>query len=401
MNGASYFQLLNPLICMIFAGGFVAIYRRDRRLKSAALLAASYALASIGFLLDFLVRDAVGPYAGSFVSNVPLLLSILLCASAAHERYGAPLPLRAGAVVTTFTFMAVGGAIWAYGPHSFERALAMNTGAAAAFALALPPLWRKRRETVARVLLVLFALSAAQCVFRTVGVSLSVGVHDEAVSYSNSLYALTLHFTSALSALSLATTFFFALGVDLVLNLDRRAKSDPLTGLLNRDGLAQDFARVAAECFPRGLPVSVIVADIDRFKSINDTFGHAAGDTVIAALARLLKEADPSATVARLGGEEFVAVLPRADVAAARLYAEGVRTAFAALRMNEVDAPVSASFGVAGIREGRASEALAHALRAADAALYRAKETGRDRTCLAGLSVDAEAATDEAAIKAA
>lgn len=149
---------------------------------------------------------------------------------------------------------------------------------------------------------------------------------------------------------------------------------DPLTGLLNRRGL--DAAeRVDAEAKTLG---SVICADLDHFKRVNDRHGHAVGDRVLVAVADVLagtvRRGD---SVARTGGEEFVVILPGAPLSAAMRIAESARVAIAGLR---VEAPegvvqITSSFGVT---ERRADETHEQAVVRADAALYSAKRGGRN-----------------------
>ena len=199
MDKSSYFQLLNPIILLIFAGGFAAIYRSDRRLESAWWLGVGYATGAFGFVMDFFVRDAAGPYLGSYVSNVPFMLGLVLISTAIAVRYGRPVPWMLGAIVFAGTISAMSVALL-FDPHSFHRG-----------------------RTLERFLLAVVALSVLQSFVRPLVVAGIVGVHEDAVTYSNSLYALTLHLVSAICAISLAVTLFFALGMDLVRNLHRRA----------------------------------------------------------------------------------------------------------------------------------------------------------------------------------
>ncbi|TIO39496.1 MAG: GGDEF domain-containing protein, partial [Mesorhizobium sp.] len=123
-------------------------------------------------------------------------------------------------------------------------------------------------------------------------------------------------------------------------------------------------------------PVALVIADLDHFKRINDSYGHACGDRVIETFAGLLREAAAEHHVAgRIGGEEF-AILPGTNLAAARLFAEGARSAFGGLPIEGLPADhrCSASFGVA---ELAVDEDFSDLLRRADEALYAAKNAGR------------------------
>jgi len=148
--------------------------------------------------------------------------------------------------------------------------------------------------------------------------------------------------------------------------------------LLNRRGFEVKAAMLLEQCAKGKLPVALVIADLDRFKTLNDRYGHAAGDRVIVEFSGLLKTAAGARGVAgRLGGEEFAVVLPLADPAAARLLAEAVRALFAAepIQGLPTDVRVTASFGVAA-RCGE--EGLGSLMRRADEALYHAKTHGRD-----------------------
>jgi diguanylate cyclase (GGDEF)-like protein len=157
--------------------------------------------------------------------------------------------------------------------------------------------------------------------------------------------------------------------------LREEAKTDGLTGLLNHRG-SQERLRAALE-HSDGSPVSVVVLDLDHFKRVNDRYGHAEGDRVLAAAAaRLRSVTRETDAVGRLGGEEFVLVLPGLDAAEARDVAERARAAVADVSVG--GKPLECSAGVAAhpADAGGAAELLA----AADAALYAAKDGGRRQT---------------------
>ncbi len=201
-------------------------------------------------------------------------------------------------------------------------------------------------------------------------------------------YAIVSNLALAIVTMSTATILMLTLVADLVSDLTRKSQRDPLTGLLNRRGLNARLSHNGISAEHGMQPVSVVIADIDHFKAVNDIHGHAIGDKVIQRFARLLEAAAGGQhLVSRIGGEEFAIVLPACDVAMARMFAEGVRTVFAETAISELPShPVSASFGVAGWRRGAP---LDQAISAADTALYRAKRAGRNRVQVAGNSQQA------------
>ncbi len=158
-------------------------------------------------------------------------------------------------------------------------------------------------------------------------------------------------------------------------NAREMALTDPLTGLPNRRH-AWIFLEAAHAGAARGIPMTVVLFDIDHFKSFNDRFGHAAGDRALRALGRVLQEQTRRMNIsARHGGEEFLSVLVNSDAEGAVVFAERVREA---LREEAVGPePITVSGGVAECLDGGGTPDLV--LESADRALYRAKREGRDR----------------------
>jgi len=160
--------------------------------------------------------------------------------------------------------------------------------------------------------------------------------------------------------------------------LMHEALRDPLTGLANRRAIMQDGGRVLTEAHFTGEPATLFIVDVDHFKRVNDTWGHAFGDRVLqevgAQVRRLLREED---LWGRLGGEEFVALLPQADAPEALRAAERVRQGIEGLAVGEEGVQVTASIGVASFPvDGTTLDAL---LETADHRMYAAKERGRNR----------------------
>lgn len=156
--------------------------------------------------------------------------------------------------------------------------------------------------------------------------------------------------------------------------LERMARTDPLTGLANRRHFDQRLAALAAESRANGSPLSLLVCDVDHFKRINDAVGHAEGDAVLVGVARRLADAvDAGALVARWGGEEFVCGV-RLDPTAALDLAERIRDR---VRVEPIAGhAITVSIGVAPVHPMRGTRT---AFLLADAALFRAKQAGRDR----------------------
>lgn len=168
--------------------------------------------------------------------------------------------------------------------------------------------------------------------------------------------------------------------------LRQQSIRDPLTGLFNRRYLEESANRELTRCARRDLPLSMLMLDIDNFKSFNDINGHAAGDAVLSHFGQLLQSMSRGEDIAcRYGGEEFTLILPevRLDVASTR--AEEIRQAVEAMQiphLGKLLPQVTVSIGVAAFPvHARAPEAL---MQIADEALYRAKRAGRNRIEVAG-----------------
>jgi diguanylate cyclase (GGDEF)-like protein len=162
-----------------------------------------------------------------------------------------------------------------------------------------------------------------------------------------------------------------------------QASTDGLTGLMNR----RTFETTARPIVSRGGPFAVVMADIDHFKTVNDTLGHAAGDRALALFAQLLRAHLRSEDLlARYGGEEFVMLLADTSIQEAAAILDRFRARLAEVTNMQPPA-LTASFGVVG---AGSSDSLAGLVRRADAALYRAKEEGRDRVVIDDRGPDVE-----------
>ena len=159
-----------------------------------------------------------------------------------------------------------------------------------------------------------------------------------------------------------------------------QATHDSLTGLLSRGAILDMLERELARCRRNGTPLAIALADIDQFKLVNDQHGHQTGDSVLVEVAHrmtsVLRESD---AVGRVGGEEFLTVLPGADPAAAVASAERIRARLSTTLIETVTSPLSVtlSIGVAVTHDGAVTTDIL--ISTADRALYLAKQEGRDR----------------------
>lgn len=166
-------------------------------------------------------------------------------------------------------------------------------------------------------------------------------------------------------------------------SLHDMATRDPLTQVANRAEFDRVLDLFVAAHLESKRPCALVMADIDRFKNVNDTYGHQAGDAIIQSFARLLQNScRPGDLVARYGGEEFVLLCAECDNATAARRAEEIRLAFSELRQTMMDGRcATASFGVTEVQPGDTSDTF---LRRSDRGLLQAKETGRNRVVQLG-----------------
>ena len=180
---------------------------------------------------------------------------------------------------------------------------------------------------------------------------------------------LTEHLALAIANLNLRET------------LRTQAIRDPLTGLFNRRYMEESFEREFRRAVRKEVPLAILMIDIDHFKRLNDTFGHEAGDAVLRELAKLFRAHLRAEDIAsRYGGEEFMLILPETDLVAASECAKRLIEAIHAMQVQHYGQTlrdITLSVGLACFpQHSNTEDAL---MRAADGALYRAKEKGRDR----------------------
>lgn len=377
MGNSLFIALLNPAISLVLAVAFVAIwtYRRRNYLMVASV---GYVMSGVGFLMQYF--DIPGAFEfGRMVSAAAFLIAALCLAVAILSHFGRPVPAVA------FGVLGIGGFLvfcWfmLVSPNLTWRIYTLNFaigGICLFIATELRLIWRT--GLVEKILFVLCLLSAASFFLRTI---IAMRLHGGAYQTYDGLYT-SPYWTStllchALLSLLIALTLLASAALDVVASLKAETHTDPLSGLLNRRGFEEKGRMLLERCQKAGFPVSLVLADLDHFKSVNDIYGHAVGDKVIADFAAKLRTAAGARGVAgRIGGEEFAVLLPVADLASARLLAEAVRSIFSLTGIEGLPPTrrLSASFGVATRNKG---EDLNLLMRRADEALYQAKKNGRD-----------------------
>lgn len=378
MGGAVFILAINMSVAGLLATAFFLVGLYDRSQSSSRWLAFAYLCGVAYYAVEAAIpffEDARLPVVFGFA--VFLLATVLFNAGVARK-YGVRCPWRLMAALFFISVAAV-AAVQELPRQSFPRMMAYQAPFATMQAVAVAMiLSRRARRMIDTGFAFLLAASAVHFLMKPFLAQAVGGWGADPQAYLNSSYALFSQTTGVVFSLAVALTILVILVRDTFLEMAARSETDTLSGLLNRRGFERRADAAMASAVDQGLPVSLVIADIDHFKSVNDSYGHAAGDNVIAAFAAFLGTAASDHHVAgRIGGEEFAIVLPGTNLTAARLFAEGARSALAAIPVEGLpeDRRVTASFGVAELLPGEGFPSL---MRRADAALYEAKNNGRD-----------------------
>ncbi len=226
------------------------------------------------------------------------------------------------------------------------------------------------------VLLFTFALSRRMA---NVGSILLLLMISALVYYYIGL-AYTIRFFITLTLTIVLANIVLSIIVDLHRRLLDQALVDPLTGVFNRRHMERCLSDAVERLRRNAAPTSLLLIDVDRFKSINDQFGHATGDSVLRGIVSLIQKRSRKLDLLfRIGGEEFMLLLPDTQEAAVAVVAEELRASTAESRLLE-DWQVTLSIGVAELRPGESPDSW---MKHADDALYAAKKAGRNRVVCA------------------
>lgn len=386
--------LITPMMAAVFMTVFLVLWKRGRMGRYVLAFAGAYFFFGLGFLATHLVPDT----GASYVFPLTQLLYSLGCVCAvwgAANRVGQAVSLPVLGYVYGISAVTLLVAIAASG-QTDPRLYIVNTGYGVMFALGTMALLQaNRRSAIDILVIVLFAASATQFLVRPVLTLLIVG-GSGASDYRESMYYSVLSVAITIQSLMTAVTLVGACTWDQVIAERERAMRDMLTGLRARRAFEQDALAVIERAKQEGVYISLIVADIDHFKSVNDVYGHQAGDQGIAAFGSVIAGMIRNSDVAgRIGGEEFCIIAWNCDGSQAEAMAERIRRRLGDTPVSGLPAEVrlTASFGVA---ERLESEGYGKMFARADAELYRAKETGRNRVCFARPPAVASLASQEA-----
>lgn len=279
----------------------------------------------------------------------------------------------------------------AVNPFSTNVALAVaRLAAIAIMGRTVQMLLHTRFVALQRAALVTAGLLSVMIVLMALRIPVDLGVLRLDASAELGIRA-TLFTATGLLAFSFVGMFV----AETTRRLHQETRTDPLTGLRNRRAIEEIAMLEVAAARRMGSPLHLLMLDIDHFKRLNDTWGHALGDRALRALSGvLLTVTGADDRVTRMGGEEFAVLLPGCDTFDAREVAERLRATVEGLRLNEKEevASFTVSIGISAWRHGE--DTWHDMLRRADEALYRAKREGRNRVIVGGMDApeeDAEA----------
>jgi diguanylate cyclase (GGDEF)-like protein len=371
-NLALFFWLL-PITFAVISAMFFVTARLEKRHGTAKIAAIGFAVAFVAIVLD--TQRAFFPW-WVFSLAVPLHWMVLICIVDAYLlRHNDRLPR-----VLIVPIVAIGSMI-NFGSTFIVDSAAIrvpNANIVAAIIVAIATIrlasYRARHldRTIALTLAANLLCYAARIVMWFHLDQYEDYMRDSAFSD----YMTMSYFTSGIAMFATALLLMLAIITDIIERNQIEATMDALTGVLNRRGF--DYA-IAESRETGGAFGAVIAIDLDKFKLVNDRFGHAGGDDVLVAVAAILRSHCANfGPVARMGGEEFVVLIKQNQIAAGQALAETLRVAIGGLHLNGFpqDFRITASIGLAYLNAG---EPIESACRRADVALYAAKGGGRNR----------------------
>ncbi|RIV78173.1 diguanylate cyclase [Pelagerythrobacter aerophilus] len=379
---AAFVLAINMFIAGIFALAFGVVAAMNRTAQGARWLAIGYATGIVTIPLEFLLPWQTDPAPVVIGTFLVYLLALTFCLIGIARHYGTAPPWRTMAAIWMASVLAI-PVIFMLTYGSPARGLLYQLPYFAMHAAVGLVIYRsKRRQPLDLLLFTLNGVAASLHLLKPL-IAWTIGTATEPQGYLATTYAAVSQSMAAVTLVALALVLLLVMMRDTTAEMAARSETDALSGILNRRGFDLHAERMLAHARRTNEPLTLVTADIDHFKSINDRFGHAVGDQVIAHVAALLRQSvSDEAIVSRLGGEEFAVLLAGASLAAGRRIAETARERLAADRLAQLDGDcmVTVSFGVAQMTQG---DTLFDLSRRADAALYRAKSGGRNRVSLA------------------
>lgn len=369
-------------VTAILGGLLLMAWRRDQGTSALAWWGIGYLLGGLAFAL-LSARGVIPDVLSLDIANASLLLSYTLFLAGARAFGGRDTPPTVFLICPLLWLIAL--RLPAVAADINLRVALMTSCQVSLVLLIAYEFWRERAEPLLSrwpAIIVLLLHSAGLCL--RIPVIMASPLSQNPDFFRGPTFAV-MAFGTVLFTITFAFLLLSMTKERGELRHKTAALVDPLTGLANRRAFLIDAEALIATRASRSEPLAVLVADLDRFKTINDRFGHAVGDQVLKVFAGAIRRSIRAADLAgRLGGEEFAVLLSGAPEDGAVDLAERIRRAFAE-GAAEIDGhPVrgTVSIGVAALRIG--THDLGGLLSRADSALYQAKKAGRDRVVAFG-----------------
>ena len=377
MPAESYFQLLNPLVFLLFSAGFFAV-NAVRPSRAILLLALSYLCGAAAFTADILEYAGILRLGTTGLSILYGVTAVLTSAGVVClYRRTAPWKLFALAFVLHVSLSS-----WSYLAFGlgWKSSIVANFCSGVVLSLGLVLIRNHLPRTIDKVAFWAYCLCCVQCFIRPVLMAHFAGGAFLSDNFDQTIFVMALHFVVGACAVTTGMALLVACSTEIIEDFRRSSVTDRLSGVFNRRGF-EDAAEAMLRMRKGNEFVAVILADIDHFKQVNDTRGHAFGDMVIAELGALFNQyADHDRIAGRIGGEEFAMLVIGEPVHVVKDLADALRRDFNKLRIDadhdDAASSFTASFGVALLQP---DEGLLSVIARADEALYLSKNHGRNR----------------------
>ncbi|MGY6710410.1 MAG: diguanylate cyclase [Rhizobiaceae bacterium] len=383
MSGASVILFVNLMVGGLLAAFFLVLALYDRRLVSARWFAGAYGFGVAYIIGEFVIAFLDHTAVMSIMSSSSMIAGLALLNIGLASRYKVRPPF----LLLGLGFLLSVGVFIVTSSMPRESMLRNFLYQSPFFAMQSVGVWivlaGRSRKLIDLALASFLGMTSLHYMSKPFASVLLGGPGATPQDYIATAYAMFSQSMGTVFVLATALILMALLVSDMLRDVTWRSITDPLSGLFNRRGFEGKLAEMLAKRGPDGPPLSLVYIDLDRFKSINDTFGHAAGDRVIEAFADILREASAGLhVIGRVGGEEYAVALSHCNAPTAQLFAESVRAAFGETQVEGFPAGqrFSASFGVATLEGAETPSAL---MERADAALYEAKRAGRNCVRLA------------------
>lgn len=382
MSSAVFALIVNTVVALLFAATFTTFALTNPRFRRVLWLGLAYAIGALTPASELLVRFTDTPHIFMATSFGTFVLAFYATAAALAKFHHRPVQWRTFAALLLAS-LALRWAIWDGQRDDLGYELLYQFPFALAMLVCAATVWQiSPRAALDRILAIIFLIASAHFLVKPL-LAHWYGSGTTAKAYTGSLYALFSQSITGILLIGIGLTLILMVVRAMLADAQRESESDALSELLNRRGFVRQANDLIAKAVRLRGEVALVMFDLDHFKRINDTYGHAIGDGFIEAFSEILRLCTPAGSlIARLGGEEFAVMLVSHNAAVARLFGESVRAHLVHLELDqcpEVRITVSA-----GLAIDHAPLELQDLMRRADSALYEAKSLGRNRLCIAG-----------------